>query len=145
MCPPPPPRPGVDKEQHGDGGTRGRSTAPRSLNSSPTGPTSSVAGSRSLSPAHSARRSAASSDARLPAADAASAPPDRAGLAAAPDHDDEPTLAHDHFLAQIYLAPYGVLGYDDQGPVASEPNAETAFVDPAGLHHIQQQGPCQAG
>eukprot|EP00969_Alexandrium_andersonii_P129784 5736773-Alexandrium_andersonii.AAC.1 len=43
------------------------------------------------------------------------------------------------------MAPYGVLGYDEKKPVASEPGPSMAFVDPAGLNHIQALGPRGAG
>eukprot|EP00969_Alexandrium_andersonii_P053418 2348496-Alexandrium_andersonii.AAC.1 len=54
-------------------------------------------------------------------------------------------MRRDHFLAQLYLAPYGVLGWDDEKPVASEPGSDLAIVDPAGIHHIQEHGPRDAG
>eukprot|EP01050_Picozoa_sp_SAG11_P010257 SAG11_NODE_1018_length_6160_cov_2.345818_1_plen_233_part_00 len=44
------------------------------------------------------------------------------------------------------IVPYGVLGVDTRGVrLAPEPDAQTAFVDPAGLHHIQGSGPAGAG
>lgn len=46
--------------------------------------------------------------------------------------------------ARIKVVPYGVLGSSSAGQVALEPSAETAFVDPAGLHHIRG-GPGGAG
>eukprot|EP00969_Alexandrium_andersonii_P299520 13242023-Alexandrium_andersonii.AAC.1 len=54
-------------------------------------------------------------------------------------------MQHDHFLAQFYLAPYGVLGWDDEKPIAQEPGSDMVIVDPAGLHHIRNQGPQGAG
>mmetsp|Transcript_157894 Transcript_157894/g.483878 ORF Transcript_157894/g.483878 Transcript_157894/m.483878 type:complete len:283 (+) Transcript_157894:56-904(+) len=47
-------------------------------------------------------------------------------------------------LAHTKVVPYGVLGSSNSGTVAAEPDDRTAFVDPAGLHHIQG-GPGGAG
>lgn len=48
-------------------------------------------------------------------------------------------------LSQITVVPYGVLGKSNRGIGGPEPDAETAFVDPAGLYYIQQGGPRGAG
>lgn len=53
-------------------------------------------------------------------------------------------------LPEISVAPYGVLGTQLQGRKlvqrSVEPDERTAFVDPAGLHHIQPPGrPGRAG
>jgi len=53
-------------------------------------------------------------------------------------------LGDTRILAHAEVVPYGVLGSSSAGPVAPEPDAETAFVDPAGLHHIRG-GPGGAG
>eukprot|EP00928_Gymnodinium_smaydae_P058974 TRINITY_DN4219_c0_g1_i1.p1 TRINITY_DN4219_c0_g1~~TRINITY_DN4219_c0_g1_i1.p1 ORF type:complete len:291 (+),score=58.99 TRINITY_DN4219_c0_g1_i1:62-874(+) len=43
------------------------------------------------------------------------------------------------------IVPYGILGSGSGGKVAEPPDAHTAFVDPAGLHHVQGNGPSGAG
>eukprot|EP00440_Ansanella_granifera_P014748 gb/GFBE01016030.1/.p1 GENE.gb/GFBE01016030.1/~~gb/GFBE01016030.1/.p1 ORF type:complete len:277 (+),score=44.45 gb/GFBE01016030.1/:1-831(+) len=48
-------------------------------------------------------------------------------------------------MTAITVVPYGVLGSSSAGAVASPPGKDTAFVDPAGLHHIQGSGPAGAG
>ena len=47
-------------------------------------------------------------------------------------------------LMQMKTVPYGVLGSGDTGQVDYLPDAETAFVDPAGLHIIRTWGPSVA-
>lgn len=46
---------------------------------------------------------------------------------------------------RVKVVPYGVLGLSSDGKQAVEPDEHTAFVDPAGLHHIQGGGPSGAG
>merc|ERR1719464_451014 len=46
--------------------------------------------------------------------------------------------------ALVEVVPHGVLGSGTAGAVAAEPDASTAFVDPAGLYYIRN-GPMGAG
>jgi len=53
--------------------------------------------------------------------------------------------AGSRLVAHVKVVPYGVLGSSSSaGKVAPEPDAETVFVDPAGLHYIRG-GPGGAG
>jgi len=49
----------------------------------------------------------------------------------------EPVHAEGRWISCVKVVPYGVLGSSNTGLVAAEPDAETAFVDPAGLFYIQ--------
>jgi len=56
-----------------------------------------------------------------------------------------PSIAPE-FTARVKIVPYGILGSGSKGQLAPAPDAKTAFVDPAGLHHIKPPGgPSGAG
>eukprot|EP00930_Biecheleria_cincta_P052739 TRINITY_DN38000_c0_g1_i1.p1 TRINITY_DN38000_c0_g1~~TRINITY_DN38000_c0_g1_i1.p1 ORF type:complete len:277 (+),score=46.97 TRINITY_DN38000_c0_g1_i1:26-832(+) len=56
-----------------------------------------------------------------------------------------PSCSSSEIFRHVKVVPYGVLGLSSDGKRASEPDEHTAFVDPAGLHHIQGGGPSGAG
>lgn len=56
-----------------------------------------------------------------------------------------PASSSSEIFARVKVVPYGVLGLSSDGKQAAEPDEHTAFVDPAGLHHVQGGGPSGAG